>query len=176
MIKIIWPLPFTVLALAAPSAFAQTSRPVDPIREATWQAYSHYYPGSRLCSTDEITLWSCSTGKREYSLCSSHALTRAHGYMQYRAAKAGKTVFTYPAAKRPPIGMFTYSAFGNGDASVQFMNKSHRYSLIDPLRSESSILIEAPDGKTTEIACSGNQTLQVNYTMRLMHDSGVWQR
>ena len=176
MNKITWPLLFTALVVAAPLVLSQETGPVDSIREATWEAYSHEYPGSPLCAKDEITLWSCSAGKREYSLCSSRVVNRTEGYMQYRAAKAGKTVFTYPAAKRPPAGAFTYTSYANGNASVEFVNEGYHYTLADPLRSESSILVEAPSGKTTEVTCGGNQTLQVNYTMRLMYDAGVWDR
>ncbi|WP_244240841.1 hypothetical protein [Luteimonas yindakuii] len=176
MNKTIWPLLFTVVALVAPSASGQHTAPVDYIREATWQAYSRYYPSSPLCSDDEITLWSCSVGKRQYALCSSRVVTHAQGYMQYRASKTGNAVFTYPAIKRPPSGAFTYSSYANGNASVEFANNGYRYSLVDPLRSESSIIVEAPSGKTTGIACGGNQTLQVNYTMRLMSDAGIWDR
>src|SRR5690606_36099132 len=115
--------------------------------------------GSPLCAKDEITLWTCSAGKREYSLCSSRVVNRTQGYMQYRASKAGKLVFTYPAAMRLPAGVFTYTSSPNGDASVEFVNNGYRYTLSDPLRSESSILIEAPSGKTTQVTCGGNQTL-----------------
>jgi hypothetical protein len=176
MNKIIRPLLFSSLALLALSAFTQETVPVDSIREATWQAYSRYYPSSLLCTKDEITLWSCSAGKREYSLCSSRVVNRTQGYMQYRASKSGKTVFSYPSAKRPPAGAFTYTSYANGNAAVEFVNHGYRYSLVDPLRGGSSIIVEAPDGKTTEVACGGNQTLQVNYTMRLMYDAGIWDR
>lgn len=46
---------------------------------------------------------------------------------------------------------------------------------MDPLRDRSSIEVQAPgpSGKRTTIACGANQTLQVNYTMRLMHDFGI---
>jgi len=176
MNKIIWPLMFTALLLATPRALPQETGPVASIRNATWEAYSHEYPGSPLCTKEEITLWSCSAGKREYSLCASRVVNRTQGYMQYRASKAGKTVFTFPATRRPPAGAFTYTSYANGNASVEFVNQGYRYTLSDPLRSESSILVEARSGKTTEVSCGGNQTLQVNYTMRLMYDSGVWDR
>ena len=176
MKKTTWSLSFALLALSASSALSREAGPVDSIREATWVTYSHYYPRSPLCSRDEITLWSCSAARREYALCASHVVTRTQGYMQYRASRAGKTVFTYPAAKRPPLGAFKYTSYANGNASVEFANEGYRYTLVDPLRSESSILVEAPSGETTEVACGGNQTLQLNYTMRLMYDSGLWDR
>lgn len=163
-------------ALAAASVLSQEHIPVSSITNATWQQYHAEYKKSPLCSKDEITLWSCEAGKRAYSLCSSQAVTRTSGYMQYRASSRGKIVFTYPAEKTPPQGSFIYNAFANGDASVEFMSNGYRYTLVDPLRAASSIIVSAPtpSEKEHEIKCPGNQTLQVNYTMRLMFDSGVW--
>lgn len=165
-----------MLALVAPYALPQQSGPAVNIQGATWQEYSHNYPVSPLCAEDEISLWSCSTGKRNYSLCSSREVTRTQGYLQYLVSKAGKTEFTYPPTKRPPAGIFTYHSYPNGNASIEFVNNGYRYRLLDPLRSDSSISVVSPSGESTEIACSGNQTLQINYTMRLMYDSGIWDR
>jgi len=164
------------LALTTAPILAEQRTPVSSIRDATWMQYNSEYSHSPLCSTDEITLWSCETGKRIYSLCSSHAVTRTSGYIQYRAASRGKVVFTYPTEKKPPLGSFVYNSFVNGDASVEFTSTGYGYALFDPLREASSIRVSAPapSGKQTEIKCGGNQTLQVNYTMRLMYDSGVW--
>ena len=164
------------LALAAAPALAQEHAPVSSITNATWAQYSDQYQQSPLCSKDEITLWSCETGKRIYSLCSSHTVTRTSGYIQYRASARGKVVFTYPTERKPPLDSFMYNSFGNGNASVGFTSNGYGYTLFDPLREDSSIRISAPapSGKQTEIRCGGNQTLQVNYTMRLMYDSGVW--
>lgn len=170
------PLLFTILALTAPALAAQEAGPVESIRNADWEQYKGEYAASPLCERNEITLWSCSVGKREYALCSSHVVNRTQGYMQYRASKARQIVFTYPARRLPPTGSFTYTSYGNGGASMEFATNGYRYTLLDPLRSASSIVVEAPGGKVAEIQCGGNQTLQINYTMRLMYDSGVWDR
>lgn len=167
---------FAVLALAAAPVLSQEHAPVSTITNATWAQYRDMYPQSPLCAKDEVTLWSCEAGRRVYSLCSSRAVTRTSGYMQYRASQRGKVVFVYPDEKRPPLGAFVYNASGNGDASVEFTNKGYAYVLSDPLRGASSIHVTAPapSGKQTEIGCGANQTLQINYTMRLMYDAGVW--
>ena len=169
------PLLPVALVLATAPVLAQERTPVSSITNASWEQYRAEYQKSPLCSKDEITLWSCEVGKRVYSLCSSQAVTRTSGYMQYRASSRGKVVFTYPTEKKPPLGSFVYNSFGNGDASVEFMSNGYGYTLVDPLRGESSILVSAPSpsGKESEIRCPGNQTLQVNYTMRLMYDSGI---
>lgn len=176
MKNLIRPLLSVVLVLAAAPVFAQKYTPVSSITNAKWAQYSDMYQQSPLCSKDEITLWSCETGKRVYSLCSSHTVTRTSGYMQYRASSRGKVVFTYPAERKPPLGSFVYNSLGNGNASVEFTSNGYGYTLFDPLKGGSSISVSAPapSGKQTDINCGGNQTLQVNFTMRLMYDSGVW--
>ena len=158
------------------TVLAQAHTPVPSITSATLDKYRGEYRQSALCSKDEITLWRCETTKRVFSLCSSQVGTRTTGYLQYRVSNAGKVTFTYPRIKAPPMGLFKYESFANGDASVEFTNNGYNYGLIDPLQGNSFILVSMPGSseKTTEIACGANQTLQVNYTMRLMYDFGVW--
>lgn len=167
---------FILLALAALSLSAQDHTPVSSITGAHWPEYRTYYPKSVLCADDEVALWMCEAGKSAHALCASPVVNRTSGYFQYRAARNGRVTFTYPGTKQPPFGLFEYTAFGNGNASLEFVNGGYRYTLLDPLRGDSSILVapSRPGAKDTEIACAGNQTLQLNYTLRLMVDSGVW--
>lgn len=171
-------LAFLSMAVAATdmTALARQPSPVPSITNATLEHYRDQYQQSPLCRRDELTLWSCETGKQVFSLCSSQTATRTKGYIQYRSSKEGKLRFVFPAAKVHPSGLFKCTSFGNGNASVEFDNNGYRYSLEDPLRGPSTILVSAPgpSGKTTEIACGPNQTLQLNYSMRLMHDFGLW--
>ena len=176
MKRMTWPFLAMGLALAMPPAASQDSELLPSIRDAEWQTHSDYYPPSPLCGHDEVTLWSCKVRAREYSLCASRVMTRDEGHMQYRASDAGTTVFTSPAEKRPPAGLFTFTTFANGDASIRFENRGYHYTVIDRLRGDSSIMVAAPDGRGSTIDCGGNQTLQVNYTLRLMHESGIWVR
>lgn len=166
---------FLVLGLATSTVHAQAQAPESSITDATLDQYRDMYQQSALCTKAEITLWNCETGKRVFSLCSSPVVTRTTGYLQYRASNAGKPTFAYPAIKTPPLGLFKYNSFGNGNASIEFTNNGYHYTLADPLRDKSSIVVSAPgaSGKKTEIACGPNQTLQVNYTMRLMYDAGL---
>lgn len=175
MKQMIRPL-IAAVALIATPMLAQASTPIPSIANAEWNQYRDEYTQSPLCEKDEIPLWTCENNKRVFSLCSSQVMTRTSGYMQYRAARNGKIVFIYPDTRKPPLGYFSYKTFAAGDASVEFVNSGYHYSLLDPLRGDSSLLVstDAPSGKTTEIKCGGNQTLQVNYTMRLMYDSGIW--
>lgn len=168
-------LPFLLLASGVCSAFAQGATPVPSIATATLDDYRDMYSRSPVCARDELTLWRCETKNKEFALCASPAVTRTTGYLQYRVADASKAVFAYPSTRRPPLGLFKYVSYGNGNASIEFTNEGYAYFLADPLRDRSSITVTAPGahGKETTIACGPNQTLQVNYTMRLMHDAGI---
>lgn len=137
------------------------------------------YSPSALCAKDEITLWRCENASHAYALCSSRTISHTSGYMQYRASRQGQVELLYPADRRPPMGLFVYTSHANGDASLQFARDGYSYTLIDLLRGESFIEVGAPpsSGKTAaQVRCRGNQTLQVNYTMRLMYESGIWDR
>jgi hypothetical protein len=157
------------------STVARAGTPIASIATATYDQYRDQYTPSPLCSGDEVTLWRCETGRKAFALCSSKAATRTTGYLEYRAGSAGKVTFAYPATRQPPAGLFKYTSYGNGNAAVEFTNDGYAYTLMDPLRDRSSIEVQAPGpaGKRTTIACAANQTLQVNYTMRLMHDFGI---
>ena len=165
------------IALAQESVETRAA-PIESIADGQFSYYKDMYNKSPLCEKSEITLWTCETQKKIYSLCSSEKITKNSGYIQYRASKAGRTIFVFPASKRPPFGIFTYLSSANGDAFISFSNGSYEYNVIDPLRYSSSIEVTStkPQVKTTGIPCkNSNQTLQVNYTMRLMYDAGIWQ-
>jgi hypothetical protein len=173
-LAIAWSCLLLVSVQAADAAAGDA--PVSNIRTATLDQYRDQYGHSPLCTGDEITLWSCETKTRVFSLCSSPSAARGTGYLQYRASSAGKLTLVYPATKTAPAGLFKYSSYGNGNASVEFSNSGYHYNLFDDLRGKSSIVVTAPgaSAKSTEISCGPNQTLQGNYTMRLMADFGLY--
>jgi hypothetical protein len=151
--------------------------PFPSITNAKWSEFKGMYDKSPLCSDNEITLWTCKTSSKTYSLCSSKQMTKNSGYLQYRAAKAGRLIFVFPASKMPPVQKFLYVTSMSGDASLHFSNGGYKYTLIDPLRGHSLIdIIGKSLQHGVEVACKNeNQTLQLNYTMKLMYDAGIWQ-
>ena len=173
-----WPLAVLLVVLSGESAVAQVGAPVSSITGATWAEYRTMYSPSDLCGKDEITLWRCENASHAYALCSTRTISRNSGYMQYRASRRGKVELVYPSDRRPPMALFVYTSYANGDASLQFARDGYSYMIIDPLRGASFIKVLAPppSANTTEVRCGGNQTLQVNYTMRLMYESGIWDR
>lgn len=169
-------LSFLLLVSVQAATAASGDAAVSNISTATLDQYRDQYGHSPLCIGDEITLWSCETKTRVFSLCSSPSAARGTGYLQYRASSAGKLTLVYPATKTAPAGLFTYNSYGNGNASVEFSNLGYHYNLFDDLRGKSTIVVTAPgaSAKSTEISCGPNQTLQGNYTMRLMGDFGLY--
>ena len=165
-----------LLLAATGAAAAAGETTVSNISTATLDQYRDQYGHSPLCTGDEIALWSCETKTRVFSLCSSPSAARGTGYLQYRASSAGKLTLVYPATKTAPAGLFKYSSYGNGNASVEFSNLGYHYNLFDDLRGKSTIVVTAPgaSARSTEISCGPNQTLQGNYTMRLMGEFGLY--
>lgn len=82
----------------------------------------------------------------------------------------------FPEDSCHPNGICDYSLSLNGDAEITFTNSSYRYSLVDRLRGGSSVMVSKEPGNNdvADIACrSSNQSLQLNYTLRIMELSGV---
>ena len=164
-------------AMAQPAGDGQPA-PLASITGAPWSAYQDMYVSSPLCRADEITLWRCDTTRKRHALCASRQLTRDSGYLQYRVSEAGDLAFVFPATQTPPFGLFTYSSSPRGDASLAFSSGGRHYSLVDPLRGSSLIDVagQAPDTADTQEVCqNANQTLQLNYTLKLMYEAGIWQ-
>lgn len=156
---------------------AESASSLNPnIADARWTDYADMYPTSALCETHEITLWTCDAKKETYSLCSSREITEDSGYIQYRAGTSDAVSFSFPEDNRHPNGIFDYSLSLNGDAGITFENGAYTYTLVDRLRGGSSVVVSKAPGNNdvADIACgNSNQSLQLNYTLKLMQLSGV---
>jgi hypothetical protein len=111
-----------------------------------------------------------------YSLCSSRDLSATAGYIQYRVGSPRQVVFRFPARERHPKGALECTASPNGDAAIGFRNGGYAYGLLDPLRGMSSIAVTKTPGARTVagISCGNpNQSLQLNYTIKLMDSAGI---
>lgn len=147
------------------------------IQEATWPGFKEQYPTSALCTPAEITLWTCETKKKTYSLCSSHEVTEHTGYIQYRAGHRGHAAFRFPETQQPPTGLFKLNMIANGNATMTFNNGGYAYTLFDDLRGPSAILVDKRGNASneTQIAClNPNQSLMLNYTIKLGILSGIF--
>jgi len=172
---IVWTLAMFASTTSPAAQPSPKRQPSSTITNAKWEDYESMYQKGPNCSKEEVTLWDCKSGKKTYSLCSTPHVTRKSGYIQYRATKDGKKEFVFPPDKLPPAGFFKYISSLNGDAYLDFSNGGYQYSLIDPLRDTSGIEISTQNRRSMINCENGNQTLQLNYTMRLMYDSGIWE-
>ena len=89
-----------------------------------------------LCHTNETVVFSCATGTRFLSICSSPDLSKDAGYLQYRYGSKEKFELSYPAALQPPNGLFVpfqqmYS--GGGGTFLQFTNHDYTYTIFSAI-------------------------------------------
>jgi hypothetical protein len=83
-----------------------------------------------LCQTKENVIFSCSTGKKLISVCSSKNLSPTAGYVQYRFGTKEKPELTFPEPQTHPIsfstgGTLMYS--GGGGAYMRFNKGTYSY-------------------------------------------------
>lgn len=114
--------------------------------------FSPAYAGSSLCEANEVTVWSCETKKKTFSLCASGDLDTRSGYMQYRAAHYGKISLRYPEALRHPRGIFTLEYLAR-DGKFSFTNGGYYYEIIDLLVGSTAISINRNNRQVAEIEC-----------------------
>ena len=118
-----------------------------------------------------MTLWTCEARHRTFSLCASDGAGGHPVTIQYRVRdRDGQVVLRYPEPLRAPKSAFSYACSANGDAVVEFRIGRFSYSLVDPLRDVSFISVTRDGKERTHLTCSqGNQSLQLNDTIALMH-------
>lgn len=116
-----------------------------------------------LCSVDEDTLFSCSSGrKRHIAVCGSKNLTASSGYIQYRAAKNGILKLLFPDKNMRPGTVFAYKQrpWGKGEEdSLRFHIGDYAYtaySNVGRFSEEHGVLVQS-NGKTLErLKCQGD--------------------
>ena len=141
----------------------------------TWVTDPSDFPSSPLCESGEVTLWTCTARRKTFSLCAENGAV-SHGVaIQYRVQDAhGKIVLRYPEPSRAAKTAFSYECSANGDADVEFTIGQYHYALVDPLRDVSFISVVKGGREVSHLRCrQGNQSLQLNDTIALMHALGV---
>ena len=83
-----------------------------------------------LCQTKEKVIFSCSTGKKLISVCSSENLSTTSGYVQYRYGTKENPELSIPDPQAPPSsfstgGTLIYS--GGGGAYMRFNKGTYSY-------------------------------------------------
>ena len=165
---------FRIVRLVALLASAACAAPA--ARAAgNWVTDAPDFPSSPLCGSGEVTLWTCTAAHKTFSLCAQGGVAAQDAAIQYRVRdRSGKIVLRYPEPMRAPRSAFSYECSANGDAEVDFSIGKIGYALVDPLRDVSFISVTKGDKELAHLRCAeGNQSLQLNDTIALMHALGV---
>jgi len=128
-----------------------------------------------LCTKDEVTEWSCNSGRKVYSLCASRDLGPTTGTLQYRAGKKdGKPEFAYPEPAAHPRGHFTLQIVSRG-ATLSFSNKGYDYYVYEPLAGQTVIDVGKGNKPLASISCGqGAETLTLTETQNRYKAPGVF--
>lgn len=128
---------------------------------------------STLCGSNELVYFSCSTGKKMISMCTSNPINENSGYLQYRYGTTNKVEFIYPTRKSHPLNLFTEysSAFSGGVIGhINFTNGSYTYAVYNSLtkefykngtsghRKESGVKVVKNGNVLSTITCTGPVT------------------
>lgn len=129
-----------------------------------------------LCTKDEVTEWSCTAGRKVYSLCASRDLGPTSGTLQYRAGKKGsKPELAFPDPATHPKGHFVLNIVSRG-ATLSFSNKGYTYYVYEPLAGQTVIDVSKGDTPIGSITCgNATDTLTLTSTQNRFKTLGVFQ-
>ena len=88
-------------------------------------AYTH-------CNSNEIVVYSCSTGSHTLSICASPDISKNQGYLQYLYGTRGKLESVYPETPQPTVGLFNPGNLmfsGGGGTYLQFKKEGYTYTV-----------------------------------------------
>lgn len=130
---------------------------------------------SDLCTKDEVTVWSCSTTAKVYSLCASRDLSPTAGYLQYRAGKSPTPEFAFPDSPRHPKGHFLLRLAPRG-ASLSFTNGDYGYWIYEPLAGSTTIDVSKGGTSIGTVTCAwSTDTLTLTETQNRFQALGIYQ-
>lgn len=129
-----------------------------------------------LCTSGEVTEWSCAAKGKIYSLCSSADLGPKAGYMQYRAGRTSRTEFVFPERLVHPKGNFRLGLLAKG-AMLSFSNGSYESAIQEPLAGSTHIDVAKGQGPSaTAVTCTlATDTLTLTTTMERFRLLGIYQ-
>ncbi len=127
-------------------------------------------PSGRLCSRDEVVVFSCRTGAKEVSVCASRGASRTSGYLQYRFGRPGSPEMILPSSRAIPPRAATgavESYSGGGAAWLRFKQGGYGYVVYTGIgrwgdkgetRDISGVVVEQPRTSNRNMRCVGKVT------------------
>jgi len=111
------------------------------------------------CSADEKIIFTCSSGKKTMSICSSQEDASSQ-YVEYRYATGSKNPsFTYRSdSNHLPNEFNRTSVLGASSESIiiWFKNSGHTYIVNDPIKGHASVSVWRSGRQIAENQCTGN--------------------
>jgi hypothetical protein len=115
-----------------------------------------------LCVPAEVTVFSCSAGKKIISVCASKDADAGRGYLQYRFGAPAKPEATVPADKSIPpaksaiAGNLMFS--GGGGAYLRFPNGEYEYIVYTAIGkgwgAKDGVVIEQGGKRRGHVSCN----------------------
>lgn len=114
-----------------------------------------------LCTSEETSLFTCSIGERQVSVCASKELSRTSGYVQYRAGRPEQAPeLAFPAQKVHPAQHFSVGSAGSAKSSLvnlHFEQSGYSYTVYRQSAAfdtnGAGVRVKAPDGRSSRLRC-----------------------
>lgn len=149
---VIVPLVLSTAVLSAPKGAAQQG-------SAAQGSASH-------CGMDEMTVFSCSIGRKVASLCASDDIGPSSGRLRYAFGRMGKPELVYPAVGTDPRKAFTYGLLAKGDY-VRFKIAGVTYVVFSETRPHigdfEGVAVARPGRPTVTLACRDGALGQIGW-------------
>lgn len=115
------------------------------------------------CSSEEDTIFSCSTGKKTISVCASEDLSASDGYLQYRFGVKGKPELVVPQTLERLEGEIKGSTLmfsGGGGAYLRFEKGQYDYIVYSAIGrgwgEKDGVAVEKNGTLVTSLKCKGS--------------------
>lgn len=115
------------------------------------------------CTPPERTLFSCSTGTKKVSVCSSEGTAGAPSLLQYRFGRPAAVELSYPPAGadwREVVSGGTLTFSGGGGAFLAFAKEPYRYVVYSAVGrgwgSRAGVVVEREGKQIAHLPCLGN--------------------
>ena len=132
------------------------------------QPFSARAASLSLCSDQERTLFSCSTGRKTVSVCASSELSSEAGSVQYRFGSQAAPELAYPPSSADwrtmaRSGVLTFA--GGGGAYLAFLKGPYRYVVFTAIGKgwgqKAGVVVEKDGKRVASYPCKDKETSEL---------------